>query len=40
VVHLERYNPAIRSLAGVITRPRFIECHRLAPISERGTEDD
>lgn len=40
VGHLERFNPAIRSLAGVITRPRFIECHRLAPFSERGTEVD
>lgn len=40
VGHLERFNPAIRSLAGVLTRPRFIECHRLAPFSERGTEVD
>jgi predicted dehydrogenase len=40
VGHLERFNPAIRSLAGVITRPRFIECHRLAPFIERGTEVD
>jgi predicted dehydrogenase len=40
VGHLERFNPAIRSLAGVITRPRFIECHRLAPFVERGTDVD
>jgi predicted dehydrogenase len=40
VGHLERFNPAIRSLAGVIQRPRFIECHRLAPFTERGTEVD
>ncbi len=40
VGHLERFNPAIRSLAGVLTQPRFIECHRLAPFSERGTEVD
>jgi len=40
VGHLERFNPAIRSLAGVLRRPRFIECHRLAPFSERGTEVD
>jgi predicted dehydrogenase len=40
VGHLERFNPAIRSLAGVITRPRFVECHRLAPFVERGTEVD
>jgi len=40
VGHLERFNPAIRALAGVITQPRFIECHRLAPFSERGTDVD
>jgi predicted dehydrogenase len=40
VGHLERFNPAIRSLSGVITRPRFIECHRLAPFVERGTDVD
>lgn len=40
VGHLERFNPAIRELAGVLTRPRFIECHRLAPFTERGTEVD
>jgi predicted dehydrogenase len=40
VGHLERFNPAIRELSGVLTRPRFIECHRLAPFTERGTEVD
>ncbi len=40
VGHLERFNPAIRALAGVITQPRFIECHRLAPFTERGTDVD
>jgi predicted dehydrogenase len=40
VGHLERFNPAIRSLAGILHRPRFIECHRLAPFTERGTEVD
>lgn len=40
VGHLERFNPAIRSLDTVLTRPRFIECHRLAPFTERGTEVD
>jgi predicted dehydrogenase len=40
VGHLERFNPAIRSLSGIITRPRFIECHRLAPFVERGTDVD
>jgi len=38
VGHLERFNPAIRALADIITRPRFIECHRLAPFRERGTD--
>jgi predicted dehydrogenase len=40
VGHLERFNPAIRQLTGVLTQPRFIECHRLAPFTERGTEVD
>jgi len=40
VGHLERFNPAIRSLTGILREPRFIECHRLAPFTERGTEVD
>jgi predicted dehydrogenase len=40
VGHLERFNPAIRALAGVVTGPRFIECDRLAPFVERGTDVD
>jgi predicted dehydrogenase len=40
VGHLERFNPAIRALRGVITQPRFIECHRLAPFVDRGTDVD
>jgi len=40
VGHLERFNPAIRAVAGVIDQPRFIECHRLAPFVERGTDVD
>lgn len=40
VGHLERFNPAIRSLAGILANPRFIECHRLAPFTERGTDVD
>ena len=40
VGHLERFNPAIRALDGVVREPRFIECHRLAPFSERGTDVD
>lgn len=40
VGHLERFNPAIRALADIVTKPRFIECHRLAPFIERGTDVD
>jgi len=40
VGHLERYNPAIRRLETVIDEPKFVECHRLAPFVERGTDVD
>jgi len=40
VGHLERFNPAVLALDGLITQPRFIECHRLAPFTERGTDVD
>src|SRR5689334_17104362 len=40
VGHLERFNPAIRAIEGRITQPRFIECQRLAPFTERGTDVD
>jgi predicted dehydrogenase len=40
VGHLERFNPAIRRLERVIKDPKFIECHRLAPFTERGTDVD
>ena len=40
VGHLERFNPAIVRLAPFIKAPRFIECHRLAPFTERGTDVD
>jgi predicted dehydrogenase len=40
VGHLERFNPAVLALEGLVTQPRFIECHRLAPFSERGTDVD
>ncbi len=40
VGHLERFNPAIRKLEGVIKDPKFVECHRLAPFVERGTDVD
>ncbi|MSP38892.1 MAG: Gfo/Idh/MocA family oxidoreductase [Deltaproteobacteria bacterium] len=38
VGHLERFNPAIRQLEGVVKDPKFVECHRLAPFIERGTD--
>jgi predicted dehydrogenase len=40
VGHLERFNPALRSLTGILTAPRFIECNRVAPFVERGTDVD
>lgn len=40
VGHLERFNPALRSLSGILTTPRFIECQRVAPFVERGTDVD
>src|SRR5439155_1065363 len=40
VGHLERFNPAMLALEGLVTQPRFIECHRLAPFTERGTDVD
>jgi predicted dehydrogenase len=38
--HLERFNPAIVRLRSMLKSPRFIECHRLAPFTERGTDVD
>ncbi len=38
VGHLERFNPAIMALEGTLTRPRFVESHRLAPFKQRGTD--
>jgi len=40
VGHLERFNPAIVHLRSILNAPRFIECHRLAPFTERGTDVD
>jgi predicted dehydrogenase len=40
VGHLERFNPAVRAMLAVIDKPRFIECDRLAPFGERGTDVD
>jgi predicted dehydrogenase len=38
VGHLERFNAAILGAEPYLTQPRFIECHRLAPYRERGTD--
>ena len=38
VGHLERFNPTILAAEPLLTAPRFIECHRLAPFRERGTD--
>ena len=38
VGHLERFNPAILAAEPQLRTPRFIECHRLAPFRERGTD--
>ena len=37
---VERFNPAVMALDKVITRPVFIEVHRLHPFFERGTDVD
>ncbi|HTC43427.1 MAG TPA: Gfo/Idh/MocA family oxidoreductase [Steroidobacteraceae bacterium] len=38
VGHLERFNSAILGAEADLRSPRFIECHRLAPYKERGTD--
>ncbi|MCW5572666.1 MAG: Gfo/Idh/MocA family oxidoreductase [Steroidobacteraceae bacterium] len=38
VGHLERFNPAVLAAESYLRTPRFIECHRLAPYRERGTD--
>jgi predicted dehydrogenase len=40
VGHLERFNPAILAAEPLLNEPRFIECQRLAPFRERGTDVD
>ncbi len=36
--HIERFNPAVLSIAGMNVNPRFIESHRLAQYNPRGTD--
>ena len=38
VGHVERFNPAFLSIAGLDLNPMFIEVHRLAQFNPRGTE--
>jgi predicted dehydrogenase len=38
VGHLERFNAAILAAEPHLSTPRFIECQRLAPFKERGTD--
>ena len=40
VGHLERFNPAVVRSRPFVKGPKFIECHRLAPFTERGTDVD
>ena len=40
VGHLERFNPAVMRLRSIVAGPRFVECHRLAPFTERGVDVD
>lgn len=38
VGHLERFNPVVMALAGILKEPRFIESIRIAPFKPRGTD--
>lgn len=38
VGHLERFNPAVVALDGIVTMPRFIESHRLGIYKPRGID--
>ncbi len=38
VGHIERFNPAFGALETLLTRPRFIESHRLSPYPNRSTD--
>jgi predicted dehydrogenase len=40
VGHLEWFNAAMQRVAQRITRPRFVECHRLGPFTARATDVD
>jgi predicted dehydrogenase len=38
VGHIERFNPVILQLEDKIIEPVFVECHRIAPFTPRGTD--
>lgn len=38
VGHVERFNPVLSALEAHLTKPRFIEAHRLSPYPNRSTE--
>ena len=38
--HTERFNPAVRAIESLLRKPLFVEVHRLAPFTERGTDVD
>jgi len=38
VGHLERFNPVLQALDGILNGPRFIESVRIAPFKPRGTD--
>jgi predicted dehydrogenase len=38
--HLERFNPAVIALSGVVTKPLFFEVHRLSEFSPRSLDVD
>jgi predicted dehydrogenase len=38
VGHLERFNPVVMGLDGLLTKPGFIEAIRIAPFKPRGTD--
>ncbi len=40
VGHLERFNPAVRATASLITQPMFFEVHRLSPFTPRSLDVD
>jgi len=40
VGHVERFNGGVRALHRIVQAPAFIECHRLSPFPQRGTDVD